>query len=95
MTNSAQDIIESLREDNKRQLEEYHEKLRSFSKMRLGNSIVRDSSIHDRATFTIEQDISLYVTALAMHGLVGACLLHLDYGHQLNKKVSAKIKCYF
>ncbi|KAH1982797.1 hypothetical protein KXW88_003989 [Aspergillus fumigatus] len=60
-TDSEQDTIEILREENKLRLNEYREKLKSLTQMKLGDSIVRDLSIHDLQQFSIEQDISLYV----------------------------------
>lgn len=60
-TNNEQQTIEELREENHRSLDAYRAKLRSLSKMKLGDAVVREFSIHDLQQFTMEQDISLYV----------------------------------
>ncbi|KAK3935818.1 hypothetical protein QBC46DRAFT_42372 [Diplogelasinospora grovesii] len=60
-TSSEQDVIEALRELSQSRLSDYREKLKSLAEMKLGDSIMRDFSVHDLEQFTIEQDISLYV----------------------------------
>lgn len=61
-TKETQKELDSLRAQNVRSLQNYHEKLRSHSESKLGDSIVRERSIHDSRHFTIEQDMSIYVT---------------------------------
>jgi hypothetical protein len=57
-----QEALESLQARNGESMRAYREKLRRYSESKLGNSIVRDCSIHDMRHFTIEQDISIYIS---------------------------------
>ncbi len=83
-TESEQGTIEALWEENNRQLNEYREKLKSLTEIKLGHSVVRDCSIHDLQRFTIEQDISLYVGTCG-RGWFGKCVCLRVGFHLLNK----------
>lgn len=58
---TAQEALDALRSQNSQYLSSYYEKLRSDSGLNLGDSIVRECSVHDMGHFTIEQDISIHV----------------------------------
>ncbi|KAF2232580.1 hypothetical protein EV356DRAFT_534509 [Viridothelium virens] len=60
-TSHSQEKLEYFRTRNERSLSAYIETLRSGSGPRLGDSIVRQCSLHDMQHFSIEQDISIYV----------------------------------
>lgn len=62
-TDNMQHTLDQFRIDNRANLETYREKLRESYDPGLGDSIVRESSIHDLQHFSFEQDISVYVTA--------------------------------
>jgi hypothetical protein len=59
---TTQRDLEALRARNAESMGTYHENLRSHSESKLGDSIVRDCSVHDTRHFTIERDISIYVS---------------------------------
>lgn len=59
---TTQEDLEALRRQTADDMQRYHEQLRSHSACQLGDSVVRQCSIHDPRHFTIEQDISISVT---------------------------------
>lgn len=61
-TNNKQSALDKFRVDNRAKLTAYRDKLRGSHDLGPGDSIVRESSIHDLRHFSIEQDISVYVT---------------------------------
>lgn len=61
---TTQQDLDSLRLQNAKAMHTYKEKLRNHSDSKLGDSIVRDCFIHDSQHFTIEQDISIYVSKI-------------------------------
>ena len=59
--NESQDKLDQRRQEYSQLKEGYRESLRDASSCCLGDSIVRDCSIHDAQHFSIEQDVSFYV----------------------------------
>lgn len=62
-TEDKQSTLNMLRAKNRTDLEAFKEKLKSTDQLALGDAIVRDTSIHDLKHFSIEQDVSVHVTA--------------------------------
>ncbi|KAL9095195.1 MAG: hypothetical protein Q9165_002451 [Trypethelium subeluteriae] len=60
-TSHSQEKLEGFRTRTERSLGVYLETLRSGSGSNLGDSIIRQCSLHDMQHFSIEQDISIYV----------------------------------
>ncbi|KAK0615124.1 hypothetical protein B0T17DRAFT_646595 [Bombardia bombarda] len=60
--NSEQDALDHMRDDNKQRLSSYRDRIRRLPHdIKLGDSIVRDSSVHDLQNISVEQDASIYV----------------------------------
>ncbi|KAM5481581.1 hypothetical protein McanCB56680_004117 [Microsporum canis] len=85
-TDHEQGTIEALREENKRKLDEYRENPKSLTQAKVGDSIVRDISIHDLQQFSIEQDISLYVGTC---GTGWFALIWLDTANDLRRSATS------
>ncbi|KAJ5406073.1 hypothetical protein N7465_007357 [Penicillium sp. CMV-2018d] len=83
-TVSEQNTIETLREENRLRVNDYRESLRGFTQMNLGDSIVREFSVHDSQQFSIEQDISLHVGTC---GKGWFALIWLDVTNNVNNNV--------
>ncbi|KAF2815317.1 uncharacterized protein BDZ99DRAFT_435597 [Mytilinidion resinicola] len=76
--------LENLRLQNAKPMNDYHHKTKKLSDSKLGDSILRECSVHDFQHFSIEQDISIHVIK-TWKGWVG--IVWLDHGNDLSQIV--------
>ena len=62
-SSNKQGDLDSLRSENAASKQKYRDQLRAHTTCQLGDSILRDCSIHDLCHFSLEQDISIHICA--------------------------------
>jgi len=82
----GQSRLEILQAESARSMDEYRKRLRSLSDPSLGDSIIRDCSVHDLQHFSVEQDVSVNIckTENSWAGIVW-----LDNGKDLSKGLAS------
>ncbi|KAF2117000.1 hypothetical protein BDV96DRAFT_17233 [Lophiotrema nucula] len=87
-SSNKQEHLDSLRSENTAVKQKYKDQLKAHKTCQLGDSILRDCSIHDLCHFSLEQDISIHICATRKSW---AGIIWLDHGNPLSVGLASSL----